>query len=458
MRWQVRSSGDDARIAALDRPESIEWLDVDLPQEWAHVQGLEHSRGVLVRSRIDTPPLGDDERLWVETDGIADQADLWLDGAYLGDRDGYFVRHGHDITALARLADTHELLIETVGTEHAGVLQPVRLRTTGPVRLDSLRVLTRDASDDNAHVLLSTVIDSSQPVTCEIVTVIDDVVVDSRRRTVSRGTNSVSWSLDIPNPRLWWPWFLGTQELINVRVDVRIDGTSSDTRSLRTGLRQVSFQNWVCTVNGERLFLDGAWVDRPTMNLATADDDEVSAPVRRARERGLDLVRVHAHVAHPGFYAAADELGVLILQDLPVRGTGRRGRKVATRWTAGVVDAVGHHPSVMAWHHRALDRFTHRALVKADPTRDAVGHLSTLLPPTTRARVGAWLGTVDAVTRTAPEASVRLVPNLARFVTHEELELVPPLRPDNEMERDRLVAFLRSCGFDPTTGYCFERL
>ena len=141
-----------------------------------------------------------------------------------------------------------------------------------------------------------------------------------------------------------------------------------------------------------------------------------------------------------------------------MRGSGRRGRKVAARWTAGVVDAVGHHPSVLAWHHRALDQFTRRGLAVADPTRDAVGHLSTLLPPATRSKVGAWLGTIDAVTRTPPEASVRLVPNLARFVTHEELELVPPLRPDNALERDGLVAFLRSIGFDPTTGYCFERL
>jgi hypothetical protein len=162
-------------------------------------------------------------------------------------------------------------------------------------------------------------------------------------------------------------------------------------------------------------------------------------------------------VAHPDFYAAADEMGMLILQDLPVRGSGRRGRKVAARWTAGVVDSIGHHPSVFAWHHRALDQFTARGLAKADPTRDTVGHLSTLLPPATRGRIGAWLGTLDAITRTSPETSIRAVPNLARFVTHEELELVPPLRPDNEEQRDALVAYLRAVGFNPATGYCFER-
>jgi beta-mannosidase len=457
VKWQARASSDDARLIALDAPGSLDWVDVDLPQEWAHVDGL-GAGPVLVRSRFATPVVRDDERLWVEVAGVADQADLWLDGAYLGDQDGYFVRHGYDITALASLADEHELLLETTGGEHAGVWRPISLRTTGPARIGSLRVLTRDATEENAHVLLTAEVDSSRTLTCEVVTRLDGTVVDTARRSLARGVNTVTWSIDVANPALWWPWLLGAQNLTEVEVEVRIDGTASDTHGVRTGLRQVSFQNWVCTVNGERLFLDGAWVPRPPLDLATAGDDEVAAPVRTARERGLDLLRVHAHVAHPAFYAAADELGILLLQDLPVRGSGRRGRKVAARWTAGVVNAVGHHPSVLAWHHRALDQFTRRGLAVADPTRDAVGHLSTLLPPATRSKVGAWLGTIDAVTRTPPEASVRLVPNLARFVTHEELELVPPLRPDNALERDGLVAFLRSIGFDPTTGYCFERL
>lgn len=458
MQWQIRPSGDDARLRALDNPARLDWQAVELPDEWSAVPGLDASRGVLVRSRFATPAMEDGERLWVEAGGIADQADLWLDGAYLGDQDDYFRAHSYDITDLSRLADEHELLLEVNGGDHAGIWRPVELRTTGPVHVDSLRVLTRDIADDNAHVLVSVGVDSAAALSCEIVTMVDGVTVDSRRRSLSKGQNEIAWNIDLASPRLWWPWFLGTQELVDVNVALSVDGAVSDTRAVRTGLRQVTFQNWTCTVNGERLFLDGAWVDRPTVNLARATADEVAAPVRRARERGVDLLRVHAHVAHPAFYDAADEEGILLLQDLPVRGAGRRGRKVSARWTAGVVDTLGHHPSVMAWHHRALDQFTRRGLGKADPTRDAVGHLSTLLPPSTRAKVGAWLGTIDAVTRTAPEVSVRAVPNLARFVTHEELELVPPLRPDNATERDALVLFLRSVGFNPTTGYCFERL
>ena len=458
MKWSAHAGSDDARLLALSHPDRLDWTAVDVPVEWRTVAGLGSGSGVLCRTTFESPALGRDERLWVEAPGINDQADLWLDGAYLGDQDDYFRSHSHDVTELVRLGDTHDLVLEVHGGEHAGIWRPVSLRKSGPAHILSVRVLTRDASEENAHVLLSASIDSSRAFTCTVRTSVDGTVADERRQTVAKGANTVSWNLDVARPRLWWPRQLGNAELVDVRVEILADGEVSSETTVRTGLRQATFQNWVCTVNGEPLFLDGAWTPQPDFDIARAPLEDITTPVRRAHEAGLDMVRVYAHVAHPAFYDAADELGMLLLQDLPVRGSGKRGRKVSARWTGGLVDTVGHHPSVFAWHHRALDQFTRRGLASADPTRDAVGHLSTLLPARTRSVIGAWLGTLDAVTRTGPEASIKAVPNLARFVTHEEIELVPPMRPDNEQARDELVTFLRSLGYNPTTGYCFDRI
>ena len=49
--------------------------------------------------RADGPP--DSRRRWLTLGGIFYQADVWLDGAYLGDPEGYFMPHTFDITALA---------------------------------------------------------------------------------------------------------------------------------------------------------------------------------------------------------------------------------------------------------------------------------------------------------------------------------------------------------------------
>ena len=455
----MHQSSDDARLTALTAPDRLPWEPVGLPAEWRTIGNLDASTGVLCRATFESPAVGPGERLWVEAPGINDQADLWLDGAYLGDQDDYFRHHSYDITSLAALNDRHDLVLEVNGSSpHAGVWQPISIRTTGQAHLHAVRVMTRDASEENAHVLLGANIDSGSSLTCTLRTSIDGTVVDERRQSLAKGPNNVSWNLDVPRPRLWWPHFLGDQNLILVLIEVLVDGVVSDSTSVRTGLRQATFQNWACTVNGESLFLDGAYVTQTDVDLAHAPVDVIAEPLVRARQQGLDMVRVCGHVAHPAFYDVADELGMLLLQDLPVRGSGKRGRKLSARWIGGLVDTVGHHPSVFAWHHRGLDQFTHRGLAKADPTRDSVGHLSTVLPASTRSRIGAWLGTLDAITRTSPESSIAAIPNLARFVTHEELELVPPLRPDSQAQRDHLVTHLRAIGHNPTTGYCFDRL
>ena len=62
-------------------------------------------------------------RHWVVLDGVFYQADVFLDGAYLGDPEGYFFPHSYEITDLARLAPEHVLAVEVACA---------RRRTGGP--------------------------------------------------------------------------------------------------------------------------------------------------------------------------------------------------------------------------------------------------------------------------------------------------------------------------------------
>jgi hypothetical protein len=159
----------------------------------------------------------------VVLEGVFYQADLWLDGAYLGDAEGYFFPHSYDITALSRLGDDHVLAVEvdcrppsdltakravTGVFQHwdcldpddnpGGVWRPVHIESTGPVRVDRLRVLCRDASPDNAHVRLHARFDSdtSRPVT--IVTRVEGHIVADYAVTLGdMGTLTLSNTMSI---------------------------------------------------------------------------------------------------------------------------------------------------------------------------------------------------------------------------------------------------------------------
>ena len=116
-------------------------------------------------------------------------------------------------------------------------------------------------------------------------------------------------------------------------------------------MRNFELRNWIASVNGERLFLKGTNFGPLKSDLAAISPDDYFRDLSLAKKSGLDLVRVHGHVAHPDLYKIADRLGLLIFQDFPLqRGYSRTIRSEAIKQSARLVQQLGHHPSIVLWN------------------------------------------------------------------------------------------------------------
>jgi beta-mannosidase len=530
--WQATAATEDLRrrlTADGPHPGDVDgWVDVVVPGHWRSSAALGQVDGpVLHRRRFTATPPEGDRRAWLVLDGVLASGDVWLDGAYVGDTEGYFFPHAFEVTSLLAERHDHVLNVEVacptpgggrrrreltgslldpdlVGADWnpGGLWRRVGIEQTGPVRLRHLRIVCRDADEASATIALRAVLDTTVAGPAELRTTVTgpdghELLELTAERPLAVGENRLEWSVSVDDPRRWWPWSLGDQPLHHVEVAVTMAGEVSDLGRRRLGLRQVDRHDGVLSINGQRLYLKGTNLGPTRRALADATPDEVVADVARARDAGLDLVRVHAHVARPELYDAADELGVLVWQDLPLQGGYGRGvRGQARRQARELVDLLGHHPSVAVWcahadaagdgrprrglrrplgallptwDRLALDRPVVAALERSDPSRPVVartgGHLRVGEPS-----ADPHLGV--GVPRTEARGLARLLrwwPRLGSFVAELGAQAVPddadfldPARwPDLDWDRARRQHGLRRDLLDQTTpaaGYAsFER-
>ncbi len=497
-RWRANVADDERRRSAvgLEHHDDSDWPEVDVPGHWrSQPEFADNDDALIYRKRFTLEPPEKGRRHFVTFDGVFYQADVWLDGAYLGDPEGYFFPHSFDITSLSRLTTEHVLAVEVACPPQrnrktkrtitgvfqnwdamdptwnpGGIWRPVRIETTGPVRIDRLRVLCRDVNDTRAHLRLHARLDSDVARSAQIRTKVDGVLLDQHEQPLARGVNEVDWNLDINDPRLWWPWTLGEQELADIDVEICVDGEVSHDRRVRTGLREVVLQDWVFTVNGEPLFVKGANLAPTRMALGEASAAELRRDVELAREAGLDLLRVHGHISRPELYDAADELGMLLWQDFPLQwGYARTIRKEAVRQAREAVDELGHHPSIAvwcahnepvasnldrtaplgkaaakyligqqlpSWNKTVLDRWVKRAFEQADETRTTIAHSGVLphLPLLDGTDSHLYFGWYHGHERDLPGFAATM-PRVVRFVSEFGAQAVPSSAEFMEPER-----------------------
>jgi beta-mannosidase len=376
--WRATTSHDQLGLTFHEPDlDDTEWTPVELPSTWQTVPDFASSNGpILYRRSVPRFELGDDDRAWLVAGRVFSEADVWWNGHYLGDVEGYFAEHSFELDPILLDAPEHTLAIEVrhhpsesidgknsivgcfddpravdpVGNP-GGIWTAPRIERTGPLRLSWVRVRCEEASPAVAVLAVTATIDSLVRCSARLSTAVAGTD-HAFEQPLTIGENRVEWLVSVPEPQLWWPRGMGDPNLVDVTVEVAESDSPeiSDCRRLRTGIRAVEMKNWALRINGEQMFTKGVNLTPPGIDLASFTPQDAENDLRLAADAGFDLVRLRGHIGHPALYDAADRLGMLVWQDFPLwRGYSNRVRKRAVRLVNDAVNQLAHHPSVVVW-------------------------------------------------------------------------------------------------------------
>jgi beta-galactosidase/beta-glucuronidase len=244
------------------------------------------------RTRFDTPPNLDGRRFTLTFNGVNYSAEVWLNGTRLGHIKGAFTRGIFDVTGQLKTGRNvlavrvsppphpgipHEESIAAGPGENGGNLaidgptfvasegwdwipgirdrntglwQDVELEATGALRILDPHVVTRLLpKTDSAEVSIDVGVENHRetPAAAVIEARFEGVTV-RKSVTLAPGTSQIALTpgefpqLRLRQPRLWWPNGYGRPELYEMTLSVTEDSRTSDTRSLRFGIRQLTYE------------------------------------------------------------------------------------------------------------------------------------------------------------------------------------------------------------------------
>ncbi len=286
----------------------------------------------------------------------------------------------------------------------AGIRDGVFLFETGPVRVKDIFVKPHLSGrldievDLEGEIEKGTAGDSSNKLEIEVGAVnfsMEPIKKNVRLNPGKQGKTNLT--MQVPDPKLWWPWDMGEQNLMYAEASVIVDGSTSDVAGDIFGIREIEWRpapgapddwpSWVLYVNGERAFMRGAnWVP-PEAMYGRSDEERYKKLLVMAREANINLVRVWGggNRERRAFYDYCDQMGLLVWQEFPfacVFATGysrSKGYKnVVRQEVSEIVRQLRNHASLIMWcggnefnikQNRHLVKIMEEETRKLDPTR-----------------------------------------------------------------------------------------
>lgn len=242
-----------------------------------------------------TPPASlKDQRFTITFHGINYSAVAWLNGKFLGEIKGAFIRGQFDVSGLVVPGKSNALAIRVSPPPHpgipheqsikagpgpnggamcldgptfictegwdwipgvrdreTGIWQDVTLKATGAIKIGDVHVVTKLPLPNITRAAVSLDVplrNASERAVQGILEAAFEGVTIRQRVVLKQGETNIKLTpanflqLNILKPRLWWPNGYGSPELYHLKVKFKTATGESDSKSVRFGIREISYE------------------------------------------------------------------------------------------------------------------------------------------------------------------------------------------------------------------------
>lgn len=368
------------RVPHTERFDDSEWETVQLPHDWGMALGFdqnqlkikgyrklggrspENSVGWYRKTFELTPIKGC--RYTLEFEGVFRDAQVWMNGIYLGKGESGYVPMLFDVTECLNYGNDAKNVItvrvdatqsELWSYEGAGIYRNVWLTRTAAVHVPTWGTyVTTDADIANHNATVNAEIEVTNTTTAATSVKLINTIVDREGHRVasnSQQTNinaletaKVTAQLSTKDIRLW---SLENPYMYTLVTDVMVNGKLADRYETRFGIRTFAFDpDKGFFLNGKRVQMQGVCCHQDHAGVGVAVPDRLNYwRIGKLKEFGTNAYRSSHNPPTVSVLDACDSLGMLVMDELRVMSSSDEG--LAQLRT--IVRRDRNHPSIVIW-------------------------------------------------------------------------------------------------------------
>ena len=366
------------------------WKTVDLPHDWVvdlpFAEEASHSHGykqvgyeypktsVGWYRKVFTVPAEDyGKHIWLQFDGIFRDAQIWVNGFYLGHEKSGYATQTYDISEYLNYGEENLVCVRADATfeegwfyEGAGIYRHVWLNKASKVHVAPFGTfvysefavpysLRGNAGPDFSHasVQIETTVQNMgvQPQTYTL----KHTLIDAEGKAAGsceadgemiagKDSHRSKASIPVENPHLW---SCDDPYLYKVVTEVFVDGELTDTYETTTGIRHIRFDNdHGFFLNGEPVKLKGVNIHQDHAGVGSGIPDGLQEwRLLQLKKFGCNAYRSSHNPMTPEMLDACDRLGFLVIEENRLTGINKEHIDLLER----MIRRDRNHPCIILW-------------------------------------------------------------------------------------------------------------
>ena len=359
-----------------------EWRRLNLPHDWAiegpfdkkhnaRTGGLPVHGEAWYRKHFTISKENIHKTISVEFDGAMNNAKVWLNGTYIGERPYGYIGFEFDLTKHIKFGEDNVIAVQLAPQDlsarwypGAGIYRNVRLKINEPIHIPQYGtfVTTPEVSKEKALVNIETKIANLSGTALEVV--LKTSIKNNKGKVVAEDTSTFNLDketkeniqITINNPDLW---DITNPVLYSATSSVLVGDILLDEYNTDFGIRTIDFdRDKGFLLNGNQVELNGVCMHHDQGPLGTAIN-------YRAKERqmqimqsmGVNALRTSHNPPSPEILKVCDKLGIVVIveafDEWKIGKVENGYNKYFDKWheldLRDMIKRDRNHPSVIMW-------------------------------------------------------------------------------------------------------------